>query len=907
MLVGRVSERQQIARHLANARIGHGGVLVVVGEPGIGKTTLLADARAHLADMRVVQLHGVESEREVAFAGLQQLCDPFLEHVDALPSPQRHALTVALALEDGPPPERFALGAAVLGLLTQVAEARPLAVLVDDLHALDVSSGQALAFAGRRLSSDAVGVVATARLDEPFPGADLPRLPLGPLSVEETRVLLGRSSGRPWADEQLDRWHRATAGNPLAVLELSARGPDLVAAPPDAPVALTGDLVASFARRMSELSAPCRDVLLLAATDSHDLAALHRACERAGPSLRALEEAEQAGLVRLDSTAVEFTHPLVRAAAYGTADPRARREAHRLLAGVLDDAERDRRAWHAAEASVGPDDAVATALADAATASTRRGANAVASAQFERAARLTPGRAARCERLRLAGEQAWLAGASTRAHELLEQAMACASDVTERSLVQGRLGAVAARCGSLVRARDLLLAAAEEAEPHDREAAALLLVDAAESCLYLYDAAGALVVAERLLALIDEGLSPPTRRQCSVAAGIAHVLAGRADRGTRLIRDTLADRTDPGAGEDLWRRFWTLVGPLFLREAGPAREAMDEAAGSARELSPLGVRPLLLALIAKDDMTTLRWDAAESGYAEAVQLATETDHPVDEALAHGGLAWLLARRGRAEECRAEAAAALELARRHSVRIAEVWGGHALAELALALGHPGPAATGYERLERLLTDLGVTDADVWPGPDLAECYRQTGRGEQATATARAYLTRATAKGQPWALARAHRAMGLVGDRSAARDHFAEALANHARAPDPFETARTQLALGSRLRRDRRRADAREPLRAAVAAFDRLRAAPWAERAAAELAATGEHPQRRGEAPHLTPQERQISRMLTEGRTTRETAAALFLSPKTVEYHLRSVYNKLGIRSREELARVLAGDG
>lgn len=908
MLVGRVSERQQISRHLAHARIGHGGVLLVVGEPGIGKTTLLADAQAAAIDMRLVQLRGVESERVVAFAALQQLCAPFLDHLGTLPEPQRQALAVALLLEAGRPPDRFAVGTAVLGLLTRVAEGRPLAVFIDDLHLVDESSAQAIAFAGRRLASDPVAVVAAARSTEPFAMADLPRLTVGPLGLDETRALL-EPSAAGWDEDRLRRWHAATAGNPLAALELAREPRDLTAAPPDAPVALTGELVAGYSRRILGLTAGCRTLLLLAATDSHDLAALHRACTRAELSLDVLAEAERAGLVRLAGDAVEFAHPLVRAAAYGAAEPGARRWAHRLLAEAVGSGEGDRRAWHAAEAAVGPDERAAALLSDAGEASGRRGAYAVARAQLERAALLSPGDAARGQRLRRAGEQAWLAGESEGASDLLRQALDRADEPRQRSVVRGRLGAIAARCGSLSDARDMLLRAADEAAVADRDEAALLLADAVEACLYLCDAASALAAAERLVSLAADGtLADHTRRVSRLAAGIGYVLGGRADHGARLVRSAVEPGPLHPPGRDPWRFSWTLVGPLFLREGGPSRAAMDTAVAAVRELSALGVLPLLLTLVAKDDATTHRWDAAESSYTEAIRLAAETGHTTDEALALGGLAWLDARRGKADECRDHADRAIEVAAGHDVHLARVWATHALADLAAGAGDADAAVDRYEALVDLLARLQVTDADLWPGPELVECHLQLGHDDRARELAERFAAAARAKAQPWAMARAHRALAVCSSDGAAAQHFDAALSAHARAPEPYESARTQLALGAWLRRARRRSEARGPLREALATFERVGARPWADRAAAELAATGERARRRDvtASTALTPQERQIATTLAAGHTTRETAAALFLSPKTVEYHLRHVYLKLGVRSREELARALADE-
>ena len=906
MLVGREAERQAIRRLLAGARVGDGGVLVVVGEPGIGKTSLLDDVRADVEGMRVLTARGVSAEREVAFSGLHQVCAPLLGLLEQLPPPQAEALGVALALASGPTPERFAVGVAVLGLLARAAEDRALVLFVDDAHLLDPSSAQAIAFAGHRLDTDRVAVVAALRAEEDSPLLGLPALRLGPLGVAETRALVAPAADAWWGEEQVAGFHRATGGNPLAILELADQADRLAAAPPTAPVPLTGELLAAYSRRVGTLSAPARAVLLLAATDDHDLRVLERACASADLRLPTLAEAEALGLVRLTGHAVEFRHPLVRAAVYGAADPSSRREAHRRLAAATDDP--DRRAWHLAEAALGPDDEAADLLEQAAERSARRGANAVAAAQFERAAALAVRPERTGARLLRAGDQAWLAGASDRAVADLEAALEQARTPVERAAARGRLGTIAARRGSLEEARDMLLAAADEAGPHDPEAAVLLLTDAVEACFYLCDTATALQASARIADLVGTGTSAAAGRLGSLAAGVALVLGDRGDRGAELIRSATARPLDRAEETDQWRFRWSLVGPLFLREAGSTRQAMASAVHLVRTRAAVGMLPFLLTLVARDDAGASRWGDAEAGYTEAIRLARETGHVNDLALALAGLSWLEARQGRAEESRRHGEEAGRLAAANSAQLARLWALFAAGDLEAAVGDPAEAARAYEVLVAALDDLGVTDPDLRPGPELVECLCRMDDAAAAAEQASAFWAGAAAKGQPWALARAHRARALTAPADRAEEEFELALALHEQTPDPFESARTLLAHGAWLRRARRRVDARPVLRAALETFERLGAVPWADRAAAELEATGETVARRGGGAldGLTPQERQIAGLLAAGRTTREAALTLFLSPKTVEYHLRHVYQKLGIHSREELtAAVEAG--
>ena len=352
---------------------------------------------------------------------------------------------------------------------------------------------------------------------------------------------------------------------------------------------------------------------------------------------------------------------------------------------------------------------------------------------------------------------------------------------------------------------------------------------------------------------------------------------------------------------------WLALGPLFLRQTGGGRPLLEHALRTARAQAAVGVLPVVLNLIARDHAATDHWALAGAAFQEALDLARESGQRTQLTVALAGLALLQARRGRERECRECAAEAMELSRELGMGLTQVWATAALGQLELGLGDAAAAADQFARQQDLLGQLGITDADLWPAADAADAYLRLGQDAAARAVAAEFAAVADAKGQPWARARALRCQGLVaGDVAAAAGYFDAALRLHEQTPDAFETARTQLAYGERLRRARNRVLAREQLRAAAATFERLDARPWADRANAELAATGETLRRRDPAAieELTPQELQIAMLLTAGRTTREAAAALFLSPKTVEYHLRHVYQKLGIHSREELARALS---
>jgi DNA-binding CsgD family transcriptional regulator len=397
----------------------------------------------------------------------------------------------------------------------------------------------------------------------------------------------------------------------------------------------------------------------------------------------------------------------------------------------------------------------------------------------------------------------------------------------------------------------------------------------------------------------------------AMAAGMARVLGGDAAAGAEALHQaTELAETSPGLREDLRLLPWLAVGPLFLRETGTERSLLEPVLRIARARTAVGALPFVLNLIARDQATTDRWAMAEASYQEAISLARESGQRAELTFGLAGLAWLQARRGREVECRRCAAEALQLSAELGMGLHQIWATAALGELELGLGQAHQAAGHFERLRELLASLGISDVDLSPGADLVEAYLRLGRRDAAQQAAGLFVAAAEAKAQPWSLARARRCQGLLAssDSGFAGD-FEEALAQHALTPDTFEAARTRLAYGERLRRTRNRVLAREQLRAAADAFERLDARPWADHAYAELAATGEtrRPREPSTIEELTPQELQIAVLLTGGRTTREAAAALFLSPKTVEYHLRHVYQKLGLHSREELARVLAAGG
>ena len=903
MLLGREREQQALESLLEDARGGRSGVLALIGEVGIGKSALLERAVELATGMRVVRARGVPSETQIPFAGLFELLRPALGSLDRIPAPQASALESALALRPGRPADRFAVGAATLSLLAAYAESQPLAVLVDDVQWFDGSSAAALLFTARRLLAEPIAVVLTARTGESslLDRAALPTLRLEGLDVRAAELLLRRAAPETGA-ETAARLHRETGGNPLALLELAHEHPPELAL--DVPVPIVTSVAEAYLQRAAGLPVRTRDILVLAAaTDRGDLALLARTASTLGLDVADLAPAEETGLVAVQGARLEFRHPLARSAIYAAAPAARRREVHRALAGALPDADADRRAWHLALAAAGPDEAASSALEQAATRAHERSAYDVSSQAFERAALLAVAEVRRGPLLYAAADAAWLGGLADRAISLLDEAARVVGDGPLAIEIEHLRGHIALRRGPLAEGRAILLAATERADPG---AAVVMLAEAAMGAFYAADAAGMLECGERASALAVRDGSHRTAFFAAIAQGMALVLSGQGDRGAAAIRDAvrLLERSDE-LRDDPRLLVWAAMGPLWLRETDAGHELVDRAVATARSRSVVGVLPHLLTHVAIQHATTDRWVEAQAGFDEAIRLARESGQRVELAGALARLAWLEARLGREHACRAHAAEALAIAREHGVVLCEIWALAALGDLELGLGNAEAALARVEEQEAVVDQQGIADVDLFPAPEQVELYLRLGRTDDAVEAAGRFQHAAAAKGQPWALARAARCRALLADEESFESCFEEAMALHARTPDVFETTRTELAFGARLRRAGRRVQARERLRAAIDVFDDLGAAPWAELARTELAATGETARRRDPSSldELTPQELQVSLLLAEGRTTREAAAALFLSPKTIEYHLRNAYRKLAIHSREELRRAL----
>ena len=892
-----------MTRLVAGARLGSAAVLVLLGDPGVGKTELLRQVVLSLGeDWRVLSATGIETEQDIAFAGLSQVLGPALGILDSIPPPQAEALESALALRAGAPGDRFAIGAATLSVLSGFAEVGPVAVVVDDAHLLDRPTLDALAFTARRLHTDPIVMVLAARRDELGQSLmGLPVLELGGLPSDAAREVLEQAAGGTVTGERFEEVFRHTDGNPLALAEIGADLSAFDSGPPGLPATVPLTVTHAFGRRLQSVDGGTRKLLLVAVVAGGDLALVAAASATLGLDLGDLAHAEDAGLLRVEGDRTDFRHPLLRAAVYSGATADERHRAHRAVAAALPAHDVDRRAWHSAAAVWGPDAEVANLLEASGEGAFARSGYAAAASALHRAASLSPDIRLRCARLLRAAEAAWAAGQPDRTSALLDDLAQLGPPETVAVGALELRATVAARTGSLRDAMEMLRdAAARETEP-DR--AVPLLADAAQAAFYLGDTASSSALVKVLESWIPLTTTARTLSLGLMASGISRVVIGRG--GAEQIREAVpllessADlRSDPR------RLHWLMLAPLFLRES-TGGDHLRSLVEQVRSASGVGALPAVLFHVARDQATTDAWDRASANYTEAVRLARETGQDTELAASLAGRCVLAARRGDEPGCRADAEEALALCRARGIHLAEAWVLTGMGELELSLGNPEAAIGWFRTLQTLLDEQGMADPDLSPSAELVEALLRCGETDAARDLVGPSVEAADAKGQPWARARASRAAGLLSSEEDLDAVFTLALDLHALTLDRYEEARTRLAYGERMRRAGRRVDSRLPLRQALDSFEELGAARWSQRAAAELTATGETVQRvdPGWRTALTPQELQVSLLLAEGHTTREAAAALFLSPKTVEYHLRKVYTKLGIHSREELTAAL----
>jgi DNA-binding CsgD family transcriptional regulator len=920
MLLGRGAEQQRVDALLALAQGGTSGALVIRGDPGIGKTALLRYAVDRCHDMTVLSATGMETEAELAFSGLSELLHPVLDLLDEIPSPQTRALAGALAV--GPPDtqDRFTISVATLSLLAAAAERRPVLVIIDDAHWLDEPSRGPLLFAARRLQADRIVMLFTVRLGDrvTFDAPALPDLTLPGVDVDACAALLSRAGAAHVSRAVARKILEATAGNPLAILEtprVLSRDQLSGREPLSEPVPLGPAVQRSFARRVAHLPSATQTALLVAAaSQSRSTDEVHRACDRLGIDYSALEAAESDGLIDNDGIGMRFRHPLIRATVYHGAPAPARRAAHRVLAEALaDGSSASQRAWHLAAATDGADEQVAAALERAGREARERSGHASAARAFERAARLTPDPEQGARRLLEAGVDAHVAGESGRSLDLLREALPHATEVVMVADIEHAVSRVEMWAGSSVAARAMLLSAADRIERWDPGRAALMLVDAVSTCFHHGDPdqgamRPALAIARRAYALGAEA-GGIARTAASGALGASLILLGEADEARPLLMEGKRALDDTESLALVAQLIEMVVPFLWLEEYDLALGSLEQVVARARARSAPGALAYALCRLAEAERRVGRWTLAYASAGEAVQLAMELGLTATPMLGFAlmCLAWVEAGLGRERDCREHAAAALATSNPPGTTI-DAFVASVLGLLALGLGRGGEAVTHLRHVAQLCDREHFVEPTVFMyTPDLIEAYVLTGARAEAEAVLDTFEALAARTRRNWAQATAARCRGMLADGDFDAP-FNEALSLHLRTPTPFDRARTELCYGERLRRAKRRRESRIQLRSALETFERLGAEPWAERARNELLATGLTARRRDRSgsERLTAQELRVALEVATGATNREVAAALFLSPKTVEAHLGRIYSKLGLRSRAQLANSFRRD-
>ncbi|NRQ33386.1 AAA family ATPase [Nonomuraea sp. NN258] len=886
MLHGRGKEQAELDRLLDRARAGASGALLMSGEPGIGKSALVDYAAGQAPPLTVLRVSGVASEAELPYAALQLLLSPILDEIEALPEPQSDALRAALGLAAAPPSgvDRFLVGLAALTLL---AERAPLVCLVDDAQWLDRASADALRFVARRLRGEGVALVFAARPGFEAPGvpvlcpADLDRAAAARLLDEHAPALSAAARERVLAE---------AAGNPLALRELPAHTTDPLAT---ARLPLPHRIQQAYEQRIRDLPEPTQTLLALAAAEeTGDLTVIFSAAAALGLPVAALDAADAAGLVTVSGPVWSFRHPLIRAAAYQNAAYSRRLELHRALAAVLTgEPDADLRAWHLAAAATGPDAEVAAALERAADRARERTGFSAAASALARSAQLTPEPAERGRRLVLAAETAELAGRTEHALALADEAERLTPELRPAAL----RARIAFESGSLRAACDILIDAAAE---HDTHTAAAMLNDAVRAAFY----AGEPGWAEQARAKLDRLPLPADDPARLMAAGVTLMLAGAVEDGVSHCRAYVA-RAGRTPDAPAMMRSNAASMAILVGDFEAARTLSASLTGECRTRGMIGWMPLALATLSVAELYHGRFRDSALAAGEGLRVAEDTGQIHRLAHQQGVLAWLAAVAGEEDRCRALAEQNLTHFATEHVATSRAWGVWALA--MLDLGH-GRFEAALDRLDRAAHGpLGRQIHAVYFAPDQVEAAIRLGRPDAAAEPYERFRRWAEAAGQGWARAVLHRCQALLAPDPDAEEHYLAALDGAGR---PFEQARTELLYGEWLRRTRRRTDARTHLRAARETFHAIGAGQWAERAVAELRATGETLSRHDTddlAGRLTAQELQVVRLASTGATNKQIAAQLFLSPKTVSHHLYRAFPKLGVTVRTELAHIDLG--
>ncbi len=883
-------------------------MLVVRGEAGIGKSALLAYLVGAASDLTVVQAIGVESEMELAFASLHQFCAPMLDRLERLPAPQREALKIVFGLTQGPAPDRFLVGLAVLSLVSETAGERPLLCVVDDAQWLDRASALTLAFAARRLLAERVGLVFGARVvGEALRG--LPELEMRGLGVEDARALLKSAVRFPLGEQVRDRIVAETGGNPLALLELPrgltaaqlASGFGLLGAQAQSG-ALPGRIEASFARRLEALPEESQRLLLLAAAEpAGDPLLVWRAAERLGISAAATIDAETDGLLTLGEQ-VTFRHPLVRSAVYRLAAAEERRAVHLALADVTDrQIDPDRRAWHLAAAATGPDEEIASELEHSAGRAQARGGLAAAAAFLQRSVALTGDPARRVDRALAAARANLYAGTFDTALRMLLIAEAGSPDELQRARTELLRAQIAFSSNIGSDAPPLLVGAARRLERLDPELARETYLDAWGAAMFAgrLAAAGGLLEVSRAARAAPASAHTPHPSDLLLDALALLITEGRTAAAPALRRASEAFAATDDPAENRFRWTWLPPVPSYVLWDDEGWYAINgRQLQLARDAGALARVPMGLITQAVIDAWSGEFTSAAAATAEAEAITEATGIRI----APYGAMLLAALRGR----EAGGSHLLESAINDAAAVGQgfgvQWGEFVTAILFNGLGRYEQALAAAQRASDETPQLFISS---WALAELIEAASRSGERELGADALERLSEDTSAAGTDWGSGVAARSRALLCEGREAERLYREAIERLGRTRLRPELARAHLLYGEWLRRERRRVDARAQLRTSHEMFGAIGMEAFEDRARRELVATGETVRKRTveTANDLTPHETQIARLACEGLSNPEIGARLFISPRTVEWHLHKVFEKIGINSRRELKSVL----
>ncbi|MFC7533570.1 AAA family ATPase [Actinoplanes sp. GCM10030250] len=911
VLVGRDDACRRIDAVLATAREGRRAALVVRGEAGMGKTSLLDAARDRARGLRLLEVEPVEAESSIAFAGLVQLLHPIRKELRLADS--RHGTFLSSLLDGSLTGDsgRFSVGTALLQVLAMMAGNQPVLLLLDDVHWMDADSRDALMFAVRRMREDAIAVIAATRLpsEDDAGTAGLPDMELSGLSRPDLGAVLSRRVGGVIDPALVARVWEETGGNPLAALEIlrglnSEQRAGVVALPPVLASRTSAEL---FAAHVQSLSAPAARLLCLlsmAAADTAEVA--RRAARDLGLDLGAGDELHAGGLVRFSGGRVVLGHPLVHAAATAAFPPSTLRDFHQALADAIgaDPDMRARRVWHLAAAADGPSDPAAQAMAAVGYEQRSSGGFAAASAAYEQAAELARSTQLRADYLVAAADCARLCADRERARALAVRSRPWCTSASQRAFLDGLGGLMELFAGPPEPAAHALLNSAREAENDAPAEACLLYAYAAIAQFLAGQGMNALMTATQAASLAkSRGIPAPPAVQ--MILGTANLRLGNVSEGLALL--TMAAGTIQSVHDQpIEHHMMATLAFIWIGDHHTARRILVPHTAGLRSADALGNLPFALSLLAYAHLRAGKLASAYADAAEAAELARDTRDVIWHHSALGTLALVESYQGREAACRRHALAARRVHREMDISYPrdEL---DALGLLELGSGRPTEALHYLRQANR----ANNVDSDQvvfgrLTGPDLVEACIRSGQPVPPDFLA-AVNEQADETGFLYSTAQAARCLGLLTHVDKGEKHFHRAIELYGELDLPLDVARTELALGERLRRAGRRADARQHLRRAVDLFDETGADLWAHRARAEAQATGQDiPVRPASSlESLTPQEHRVALTVGQGATNREAASALFLSEKTIETHLSRVYRKLSIRSRAELVRALTG--